>query len=87
MASFVYIFLVFFIGGVSSAYFCPKGTIPSNLNNSTCYEFITTPSSFQNAEIQCNNYGGHLVSIESGFDNSFIVRKLNIILNLTFLFF
>lgn len=73
---FASILLVLLIQQVSSTYYCPDGTIPSNFNNSTCYKFVSTASTFQNAEIQCNNDGGHLVSIESGFDNAFIVRKL-----------
>ncbi|KAE9552899.1 hypothetical protein FO519_003884 [Halicephalobus sp. NKZ332] len=69
------VFLGLFLGQVSGYYFCPSGTTPSTLDNSTCYQFVATSANFQNAEIQCNNYGGHLVSIQSGFENSFIIQN------------
>uniref|UniRef100_A0A914CT35 C-type lectin domain-containing protein n=1 Tax=Acrobeloides nanus TaxID=290746 RepID=A0A914CT35_9BILA len=42
----------------------------------TCYKFSTIPKSFDDAEADCiENKQGHLASISSGFENSFVLGQ------------
>ncbi|VDL78709.1 unnamed protein product [Nippostrongylus brasiliensis] len=37
-----------------------------------CYKFVSDPQPFYMAEEQCQTYGGHLVSVENGFENAML---------------
>lgn len=39
---------------------------------SRCYKYVNSPKSFSPAEQDCNSIGGHLVSIQNGFENGLV---------------
>lgn len=39
---------------------------------SRCYKYVNSPKSFSPAEQDCNSIGGHLLSIQNGFENGLV---------------
>ncbi|WKY03848.1 hypothetical protein Q1695_005085 [Nippostrongylus brasiliensis] len=52
---------------------CPLGTVP-HPEFGRCYKFVSDPQPFYMAEEQCQTYGGHLVSVENGFENAMLAE-------------
>uniref|UniRef100_A0A914C3K2 C-type lectin domain-containing protein n=1 Tax=Acrobeloides nanus TaxID=290746 RepID=A0A914C3K2_9BILA len=50
---------------------CPPGYAYYGIWN-TCYKYVNVGMSFQDAEINCANEGGHLVSIHSEDEDEFV---------------
>ncbi|KAH7711488.1 C-type mannose receptor 2 [Aphelenchoides avenae] len=50
---------------------CPAGSV-KGLSNDQCYVFNKDPLSWYDAEAKCQELGGHLPSISSGFQNVFL---------------
>lgn len=72
----LFLFLIFVNTSLAT---CPDGTvsIPSSLGSQwSCLSVITSGNSFLTAELQCQQNGGHLISVSSGFVNLFIAREL-----------
>lgn len=60
--------------GILKANPCPNGTF-SNLSGDRCYFVKNGTDNFMGAEQMCNVQNGHLVSIQSAFENNFLVCK------------
>uniref|UniRef100_A0A914YC54 C-type lectin domain-containing protein n=1 Tax=Panagrolaimus superbus TaxID=310955 RepID=A0A914YC54_9BILA len=54
---------------------CPKGTVASISDNTTCYLFQSQKQKFLAAEKLCTQHGGHLTSIHNAFESVFINEK------------
>ena len=55
---------------------CPDGTLPSLINPTLCYKFISEAAVFTESEAACQQgYGGHLASVTDGFTNTFLARE------------
>src|SRR6185437_6727869 len=59
---------------------CPTGSI-QGLDSNTCYRFISDKLNWYDAERACITYGGHLTSISSSLENSFVSNKAGSIFN------
>lgn len=69
-AIFIFLLEIIFLTFTSST--CPPGTIESLTNKTICYLFSSEKEKFMKAEENCVQHGGHLASVHSIFDNSFI---------------
>lgn len=50
---------------------CPPNSTPGK-DNGKCYSFLLGATDFNTAEMSCNEFGGHLVSICNAFENNFL---------------
>ena len=73
MINFFVAFLL--LVGLVEAKKCPTDAVTSTFDNSICYIFNTTETSFKKAEKTCKSMNGHLAWIENAFENSFINGK------------
>ena len=53
---------------------CPPGWF-QGIATDVCYQLSSTPSTFSDATLQCNNIGGFLVSIPDSFTDAFLTQK------------
>uniref|UniRef100_A0AC35F6N4 C-type lectin domain-containing protein n=1 Tax=Panagrolaimus sp. PS1159 TaxID=55785 RepID=A0AC35F6N4_9BILA len=51
---------------------CPLNTVEWNSN---CFSFISYSTGFEDAELKCTNFGGHLASIHDGFTNGLLAQE------------
>jgi len=73
-----FLILLLFVNSLLAA--CPDGAIqiPSNIGGKwSCLSVIASPASFLTAELQCEQNGGHLISIPNGFFNLFVAQEIN----------
>ena len=52
-----------------------KNSPTTLLTDSRCYLVVNTKNSYQLSEEYCNNIGGHLASIQNGYENSYLAGQ------------
>lgn len=73
------LFLSILLLGVTAIAFatCPIGSV-QGLNHRDCYLYVSSPSTWFNAEEQCLSRNGHLASVSNGLVNAFLQQPANL---------
>lgn len=69
----VLVLFIAILGLTFANYTCPNGTVKGP-NTNMCFKFVSTPSTWLEAQINCAKMGGNLVTVGDAYSNSFLVK-------------